>query len=180
MPGSAIARMHIRLLTSADTDEWCRLRLESLEQDPEAFSSSAQEHRNLTVPEVRTRLDMGRDSFIVGAFENQQLIGMAGFHREPGPKLHHKGRIWGVYVTKANRGQGVGRQILSLLLDRVRGIDGVEQISLSVTSTQTAAKTLYHSLGFELWGREPGALRVNDRLIDEEYLFLRIKSPSSA
>src|SRR5215471_6653231 len=141
--------MHIRLLTSADKDEWWRLRLESLEHDPEAFSSSVVEHRNLSVPEVQKRLDMGRDSFIVGAFENQHLIGMAGFHREPGPKLHHKGRIWGVYVTQAHRGQGVGRQILGVLLDRVRGIEGVEQISLSVTSTQTAARALYLSLGFE-------------------------------
>jgi len=65
-----------------------------------------------------------------------------------------------------------------VLLDRVRRIQGVEQISLSVTSTQTTARSLYLSLGFEQWGREPGALKVNDRLIDEEYLSLRIKSAS--
>ena len=92
--------MEIRLLTRDDAGEWWRLRLEALESDPEAFSASAEDHRSLSLDEVRKRLGIGRDDqFVVGAWEDGRLVGMAGFYRETGPKVHHKGRIWGVYVA---------------------------------------------------------------------------------
>jgi GNAT superfamily N-acetyltransferase len=100
--------MEIRFLTSDDASEWWRLRAEALAGDPEAFSSSSEEHSRITLDEVKGRLGSGRDSFVVGALEDGRLIGMAGFHRETGPKTRHKGRIWGVYVTPAKRGDGTG------------------------------------------------------------------------
>jgi hypothetical protein len=94
--------MEVRFLTAADAGEWWRLRLEALEGDPEAFSSSAEEHRLLTVEDVETRLGKdAEDKFVVGALEGERLCGMAGFYREKGLKSRHKGRIWGVYVTPA-------------------------------------------------------------------------------
>jgi ribosomal protein S18 acetylase RimI-like enzyme len=166
--------MEIRLLTPDDAGEWWRLRAEALAGDPEAFSSSSEEHSRITLDEVKGRLGSGRDSFVAGAFEDGRLIGMAGFHRETGPKTRHKGRIWGVYVTPAKRGDGTGRGLLRQLLDRAGKIQGLEQIMLSVTETQTAAIGLYRSLGFVSFGREPRALKIGDRGIDEEYLVLRL------
>ena len=52
---------------------------------------------------------------------------------------------------------------------------GIEQILLSVAATETAAIVLYRSLGFQLFGCKPRALRVGDRFIDEEYLVMRVK-----
>ncbi len=168
--------MEIRFLTSDDAGEWWRLRAESLAGDPEAFSSSSEEHSRITLDEVKGRIGSGGDSFVIGGFEDGRLIGMAGFHRETGPKTRHKGRIWGVYVTLAKRGGGTGRSLLRQLLERAGKIQGLEQIMLSVTETQTAAVELYRSLGFESFGREPRALKVGDRGIDEEYMVLRLNS----
>jgi ribosomal protein S18 acetylase RimI-like enzyme len=56
------------------------------------------------------------------------------------------------------------------LLERAAKVSGVEQILLSVTSTQIAAVKLYRSLGFEPFGLEPRALKVGGRFIDEEYM----------
>jgi hypothetical protein len=83
--------MEIRFLTSADAAEWSRLRLEALERDPAAFSSSIEEHQALPIEEVKKRLSTNPNSFVVGAFEEGRLFGMAGFHREIGPKMRHKG-----------------------------------------------------------------------------------------
>jgi ribosomal protein S18 acetylase RimI-like enzyme len=166
--------MEIRFLTADDAAEWSRLRLEALRQDPAAFSSSVEEHESLPVEEVKRRLDGHGDSFVVGAFEESQLFGMAGFHRETGPKTRHKGRVWGVYVTAAKRGQGVGRQMMQALLQRAAGIPGVEQVFLSVTSSQTAALSLYRSLRFQIFGTEPRALYVEGHFIDEHYLVLAL------
>ena len=150
--------------------------MEALEGDPEAFSASAEEYRALSLNEIKSRLGFGSaDSFVVGAFEAGRMMGMAGFYRDKGLKSRHKGRVWGVYVTPSKRGTGLGRRMLETLLDRGRGIHGVEQILLSVTATQTAAIALYRSLGFEFFGREPRALRIGDRHIDEEYFVLSLK-----
>jgi hypothetical protein len=59
-----------------------------------------QDHSSLSLEEVRKRLGSeSSEFFVAGAFEGSRLAGMAGFHREKGLKLRHKGRVWGVYVT---------------------------------------------------------------------------------
>jgi len=170
--------MEIRFLTADDAREWWRLRAESLNGDPEAFSASAEDPDSLGLEDVKNRLSSGgEDLFIVGGFDDGRLQGMAGFHREQGRKLRHKGRVWGVYVTPKRRGEGIGRKMLEKVLERGAGIEGVEQILLSVATTQTAAVSLYRSLGFESFGCEPGALKIGDRFLDEEYMVLRITRP---
>ena len=168
--------MEIRFLTGDDASEYWRLRLESLEGDPEAFSASALEHRSLSLEEVRKRLGFeGSDQFVVGAVHEGRLIGTAGFYREKNLKTRHKGRIWGVYVTPASRGAGVGKRMLQKALEHAAELEGVEQVLLSVAATQTAAIRLYCALEFEIFGCEPRALRIGDRFIDEQYLVLRLK-----
>jgi ribosomal protein S18 acetylase RimI-like enzyme len=168
--------MEIRILTAEDANQWWRLRLEALERDPQAFSASTDQHQRLSLDDVRNRLGAGaQDSFVVGALQDGRLEGTAGFYRETGPKTRHKGRIWGVYVTPEKRRGGIGRKLLQLLLDRARAIDGLDQIHLSVTTTQTAAAQLYRSMGFESFGVEPRALKIGGRYIDEEYMLLRLK-----
>ena len=170
--------MQIRFLNADDADEWRRLRAEALERDPEAFSSSLEEHARLSLDDVKKRLGETADSFVAGAFDEGQLVGIAGFHRETGPKVRHKGRIWGVYVTASKRGTGLGRNLMRALLERAKEIEGLEQIQLSVTATQEAALALYRSLGFEAFGREPRALKVGDRVIDEDYLAFQFRRES--
>jgi ribosomal protein S18 acetylase RimI-like enzyme len=167
--------MEIRFLTADDAAAWSRLRLDALEKEPAAFNSSLEEHRVLALEEISRRLSGAPDSFVVGAFEENTLVGIAGFHRETGPKTRHKGRIWGVYVTASNRGHGISRRLMDALLDRVAGIAGVEQVLLSVTNSQAAALSLYRSLGFEVFGTEPRALNINGDFVDEHYLILTLR-----
>jgi ribosomal protein S18 acetylase RimI-like enzyme len=149
--------MEIRYLTAADAGDWLRLRLEALQRDPEAFSSSLEEHQSLSVEEVKKRLGFdAREAFVVGAFEDGRLQGCAGFYRDKGLKTRHKGRLWGVCHTgKARRGSG--KKMLQRLLERGTAMDGIQQILLSVTVTQVAALRLYRSLGFTSFGCEPRA-----------------------
>jgi len=166
--------MEIRFLTPDDAGGWLGLRLEALQRDPEAFSASFEEYQALPIEEVKRRLWSSTDSFVAGAFEGNRLVGMAGFYREQGLKTRHKGRVWGVYVTRTMRGQGVGRKLMLRLLKRALEMGEVKQVLLSVTGTQQAAVALYRSLGFEIFGTEPEALNVGGRLIDEHYLTLRL------
>lgn len=167
--------MEFRYLTADDAGEWLRLRLEALQGDPEAFSASFEEYQPLSLEEVRKRLGFdAKDAFVVGAFENGRLQGCAGFYRDKGLKSRHKGRVWGVYVTPDRRGSGVGTKIMKMLLERGATLDRVQQILLSVTATQAAAIRLYRSLGFTSYGREPRALKVGQRFVDEDYMYLQV------
>lgn len=169
--------MDIRLLTADDANEWLRLRLEALETDPEAFSSSVEEHHALTSEGVRNRLgSAAEDSFVVGAFQDGSLLGTVGFYREKGPKNRHKGRVWGVYLTPKARRTGIARQMMEHMLERAARIEGLGQILLAVTTTQRAAHNLYRGLGFETFGTEPRALKIGEKYIDEEYMILQFKA----
>jgi GNAT superfamily N-acetyltransferase len=131
--------MKIRFLIPEDAGDGlvCGSRLSSV--TPEAFSASLDEYRSLTLEDIRKRLWSDEDAFVVGAFEDGRLIGVAGFYREKGAKSHHKGSILGVYVTPRSRGAGIGKKIMQTLLERGSTIEGVEQLLLSVAATPTSA-----------------------------------------
>jgi ribosomal protein S18 acetylase RimI-like enzyme len=167
--------MEIRVLIGEDTNQYWRLRLEALQNDSEAFTESAEEHQSLSLEETKSRIAATEVNFIVGAFEDGRLVGTVGFYRERGLKTRHKGRVWGVYVTPSHRGTGIGKRMMKDLLSRAASLEGVEQISLSVAKTQTAAQSLYRSLGFECFGCEPNALKIGEKVIDEELLILRLR-----
>ncbi len=109
-----------------------------------------------------------------GAFLGGDLVGMATFIRETGLQERHKGRIYGVYVTASARRKGVARALLSAILQNVKEDSSLEQILLAVTASQNAAKQLYLSLGFEVFGREPNALEVGSEYVDEDHMILLI------
>ena len=162
-----------RFLTSNDASAYWAIRLEALESEPEAFGSSPEEHRALSMDEVARRLGYNNeDNFVVGAFDDERLVGTAGFYRDQHVKQRHRGHIWGVFVAQQARGRKVGREIMRAVLDRAKTIAGIEQVLLSVSTTQTPAMNLYRSLGFEVFGCDRRALKIGERYIDEENMIL--------
>jgi len=77
-----------------------------------------------------------------------------------------------VYVTAAWRSQGAGRMMLLELLRRARDQPGIERILLMVATSQTAARQLYLSLGFEWFGCERHQLKVGDVYVDEDHMVM--------
>jgi ribosomal protein S18 acetylase RimI-like enzyme len=173
--------MDIRIVIEHDIEEFIRLRLEALTREPYAFARALEDELSRSPESVASRLRAVPDgNFVVGAFEGRHMVGQAGFVRCAGRKERHKGTIWGVYVTAAARGQGVAKAMLTRLLERVRGYPGLEQVSLSVSIPQEAARRLYSALGFEVYGYEKHALKVGATYVDEEHRVLWLQEPSSA
>jgi RimJ/RimL family protein N-acetyltransferase len=171
-------QLEIRPLTEADAQEWRELRLRMLRDHPDVFGSSYEEFTQQPLEEIARRMrerNVPPDNVLFGAFEEGRLIGSTGLHREDGAKDRHKAMIWGVYSALEARGRGVGRALMNTAIARARATPGVERLTLSVATHNTAARALYISLGFRPWGVERHALKLPDRYIDEEYFALELE-----
>ncbi len=167
--------MLVRKLTEDDLDALWSIRLRSLQDNPEAFGSTYEETQQRGKESFRQRLRQPHaETFYIGAFEEKHLAGIVGFYRESGAKGQHKGYIVSMYVAPEQRGHGTGKALLTEAIAQARTVPGLEQLLLSVVTSNAAARRLYRSLGFEVYGLEPRALKHCDQYWDEELMILRL------
>jgi RimJ/RimL family protein N-acetyltransferase len=165
--------LYVRFLGPEDFDLFWPVRLLALRESPEAFGASYEESKRLPPEEAIKRLSPEDGGFVLGAFIDGVLVGVTGCMRQQGLKGRHKAVIWGVYVVPDFRGRGVARAMMSKALSHCLLIDGLEEVTLTVVTTNESALKLYQSLGFVTYGVEPRALKVEDRYYDEALMVLK-------
>ncbi|WP_226677827.1 GNAT family N-acetyltransferase [Mesobacillus jeotgali] len=163
--------MEIRRLNGGDAEGYRVLRHEALLKNPEAFSSSYEDEMNYEVADYRQRLD-NKHTYTFGAFDTNQLVGVVTLVPEGKVKLKHRANIFAMYVTPSQRGRGLGRELVKKAIQQAAELNSVEQIHLTVTSTNEPAKKLYVSLGFEPYGVEKNALQIDGTYYNEDLMVL--------
>jgi RimJ/RimL family protein N-acetyltransferase len=78
-----------------------------------------------------------------------------------------------MYVSPEHRRSGVGSRLLEHALPYVWQSLGVAQVHLGVHTGNVSALALYRRFGFEVWGRERGALIVAGEPHDEHHMVCR-------
>lgn len=171
----------IRQLETADRDAFFALRLRGLKTHPAAFGQSYEEAVELGPSQHDAMLSgagAAYGNFLLGAFcpTDGALLGAVGLRRDVGHKHRHKGHVLGMYVADKAAGRGVGRALLTELLERAGQIDGLRQIALNVTSANRSARALYESLGFRVYGTEPDALCIDGIFHDADLMVRFVES----
>jgi ribosomal protein S18 acetylase RimI-like enzyme len=135
--------------------EYKALRLQALQDDPQAFSEPF--GKAVAYPDERwqqraAEAYAGKESLIVFARAGEQLVGMVGAFFPP----HETGvaEIFGVYVVPEARGKGIAKQLLDSLLHELKANPKIVTAKLSVNKGQLAAVKLYESSGFKVVGEE--------------------------
>jgi RimJ/RimL family protein N-acetyltransferase len=152
----------VRLLRPDEAEAFRSIRLEALEQAPEAFQSSLADEATKPLDWFRERL---QSSVVFGALAGPALIGTAGFYQQSGAKARHKGVLWGMYVRPSARGSGVATRLAESVIDHAR--DRVEILQLTVVASNARARRLYAHLGFVEYGVERRGLKLGDSYFDE-------------
>ncbi len=154
----------VRRLTEDDAEIFRKIRLEALKNHPETFQSTYESAAELPLDAFAQRL---RQYALFGGFIGDDLCGFVGFYPLRNPKISHKGLLWGMYVTEAARGTGLAEAMVEAVMDHAWG--KVEQILISVIEENKRARRFYEKMGFELYGLERHALKIDGRYYDEEF-----------
>ena len=165
----------LRRLMPEDASMYRQIRLEALADSPDAFASTLELEEERPLDWFAARL---ADAFVLGAFDGQDLMGVAGFYIQPGPKHGHKGMLWGMYVRPEYRSAGVGRVLVEAIVDHAR--DRVEILQLFVVSDNTPARRLYTSLGFIEYGHERHATKYRGLYHDDVLMALPLPVETDA
>ena len=161
--------MLYRKLRPEDAPAFHELRALALGESPAAFGESLDEHRLTSIADTARRLaEQPASSFVCGVFDGDRLVGTAGLYREPRLRRQHRALVWGVFVDPEYRHQGIAAQIIQELIQEARQIDGLVQLTLTVSMIQSGARRLYLAAGFRSTGIEPRALKVGNVFHDEE------------
>jgi RimJ/RimL family protein N-acetyltransferase len=121
------------------------------ELNPDAFAARIAE---LEAPELRGR-------YIVACNERDEIVGHALLEPMPLARVAHVFRLT-IVVHPGNTSQGVGRAMMSDLLEWAQRDSRVEKIELLVRATNERAIRLYRSCGFVEEGRFASRIKLGD------------------
>jgi ribosomal protein S18 acetylase RimI-like enzyme len=166
--------MIIRTLTPADVEEYRVLRLAALYEQPPGFGTPVEKEEKLALETVASRLQESNDTYLLGAFPDDILVGIIRFSRFEEVNEKHRGFIAGLYVKPDLRRRGIARALITEVLLRARGDSGLRRIHLTVVTAQDAAIQLYKSLGFCIYGTEREAFSNEGQFYDEHLMELSL------
>ena len=147
------------------------LRLRGLREHPEAFTSSFEEDAAKPLAATEARLAADGDTLMFGAFVDGMLAGGIGLSRERRLKNRHKADIVAMYVLPDHARRGIGRALLAHAIAHARDA-GIEQLTLTVTQGNAAARELYAAAGFVSFGVEQRAIKVAGQYFAKEHMIL--------
>jgi RimJ/RimL family protein N-acetyltransferase len=160
----------VRRLMAADAEPYRAWRLAGLSDRPEAFSASYEDEAAEPLAWFAERLEA---NVVLGGWRDAStLAGVAGLRLPRPGKSSHKAELWGMFVSPEARRTGLATALLAQLTERAAAV--VEELRLTVVTSNAEAVRLYEKAGFRAYGLERRALKVGGRYYDELLMSLRL------
>lgn len=153
-----MANIQIIQLQLQEWEKYKKLRLEALQQEPQAYYSTYEGNVNEPDSMWQERLqeaEEGKTQWLSFAKLDEELVGMVGAFSKPSET---EAEIIAVYVSEKARGQGVGNKLMQDLLFNIQKNSSIKKLHLEVSSEQIAAVHLYKNCGFVITGKSEKAL----------------------
>ncbi|OGO72785.1 MAG: hypothetical protein A2Z49_07565 [Chloroflexi bacterium RBG_19FT_COMBO_56_12] len=146
--------LEIITLSPHEWQSYRQLRLESLQESPQAFGSPYKDQVAKPDSYWQSRLAdaaKGEQSWLLFARAGGQLLGMIGAFRDEvdDPSAADQAAVISVYVTPTWRGRGISSLLMQTILDVLKE-NGIRLAHLGVNLDQAAALHLYQRFGFNI------------------------------
>lgn len=167
---------YFRRLQRKDSRSFFNLRLEALQKAPASYLSSYEDTFKGGEELFAPAFEEGQEENVVfGVFTGENLVGVTGIYQEAKSKLKHKCTIWGVYVQPDYRQQKLARKLMEMAIQHAKTNIQCAIVNLTVETKNLAAKKLYESLGFVVWGTELRAIQFDGIFCDEYHMSLHFE-----
>ncbi len=120
--------------------------------------------------EILAKFQNDKTSYFLLAEENGQIVGTCNCRSFRKKRLSHRAEI-GIAVKKACWNKGIGRKLLTCLIDISRQ-SGLKILSLEVRTDNKRAIHLYESLGFRRIGTFEGFMEIDGESVDFDIMEL--------
>lgn len=168
--------MRLARLTPARAAEYRSLMLQAYADSPAAFTSTVAERELLALSWWESRVV---NDVVLGAFDSERLIGVAGLRPERRERTSHKATLFGMFVAPSHRERGIGRALVDAVLDYAWSSPSLYVVQLTVSNSNTSAVRLYESCGFVRFGSEPYAVRVADGFIAKVHMWCNVSASAA-
>lgn len=150
-----------RRLDLSNLDEFKKVRLEALQNEPHAFGD---DYDTLGKKESGYWTDQLSNNRRVwyGVFSENKLVGIGSIKYARQKKFSHIAHLSGIYVKQEYRGQGIGRMLFEKRIEEAFLNPKVIKLKLIVNTSQTNAINLYKSCGFEIVGEMKKEFKVGE------------------
>jgi ribosomal protein S18 acetylase RimI-like enzyme len=156
----------IRRIKEQDFEVYQKIRLLTLKTDPQNFSSDLKMRSKQNAKQIKKEISK---KVIFGAFQADNLVGIAGWQRYLFPKRKHQAKIVGVYVRPEIRVKGVAGKLMKKLFTEAKKCR-IEMLVLQVTANNKIAIVFYGALGFKIFGIETKAVKDSKKYFDMIYM----------
>ena len=140
----------IRRIYKGESSLYRDIRLASLKESPEAFSTSYQTASERTPERWSEQADSsaeGTDRCIFLALSKGKPIGVAALYHDEGHK--DAGELVQVWVSPAHRGSGVASKLIQNIFEWAKK-NGTSEIRTEVLDTNRRTIRFYERIGFEV------------------------------
>jgi RimJ/RimL family protein N-acetyltransferase len=168
--------MVVRCATADDAEAYVRHRAEEgatyeyLVTEPDEFQADAAAWAERFASAAD---DPGR--LMLLAEVDGRIVGFLFFTAGSRRRVAHKG-MFGMGVGHESRGNGVGRALLTTLLDWAAAHPTLEKICLGVFADNDRAIALYEKLGFAAESREPRSIKLGPgHYVEDQQMAIYVK-----